>query len=72
MNLEELERFIVRAKLATYVGGGPKAASSRTGSHDLVFDESKWSYRDSYFGGTDFLGQETVWLAGEPAWAMNY
>lgn len=24
------------------------------------------------FGGTDFLGQETVWFRGHPVWAMNY
>ena len=23
-----------------------------------------WAYLDSYFGGTDFLGQEVVWHAG--------
>lgn len=27
---------------------------------------------DSYFGGSDFAGQETVWYDGEPRWAMNY
>ena len=29
-------------------------------------------YRDSYFGGADFLGQETVWFRSEPVWAENY
>ncbi len=27
---------------------------------------------DSYFGGTDFLGQEVVWQNGTPIWTMNY
>ncbi|HHB82875.1 MAG TPA: hypothetical protein ENK61_05325 [Devosia sp.] len=68
----ELNDFIVRAKQATYVGGGGKTSSSRPGSHDLCFEEGDWAYRDSYFGGTDFLGQEVVWLKGEPVWVMNY
>ena len=68
----ELERFIVAAKAAAYVGGGAIAASSRDGSHDFVFAQGVWSYRDSYFGGSDFLGQEVVWHRGTPAWAMNY
>jgi hypothetical protein len=72
MDVTALERFIVLAKRQTYVGDGVKAAASRTGSHDLSFADSDWSYRDSYFGGTDFLGQETVWLRDEPVWAMNY
>lgn len=72
MNIDELERIIVAAKRACYVGDGEKSAASREGSHDLVWSEGPWRYRDSYFGGTDFLGQETVWLGAEPVWAMNY
>jgi hypothetical protein len=72
MDLDELSAFIVEAKRATYVGGGSPAAPSRLGSHDLTYARGPWSYRDSYFGGTDFLGQEVVWLQGEPVWAMNY
>ncbi len=70
--MEGLEAFIVRAKSRTYVGGGAARAPCRPGSHDVGFDEGDWSYLDSYFGGTDFLGQEVVWLRGEPVWAMNY
>jgi hypothetical protein len=68
----DLEAFVVRAKSATYVGSGAAAESSRLGSHDLTFASDEWLYRDSYFGGTDFLGQETVWLRAEPVWAENY
>ncbi len=69
---QKLQDFIVRAKAATYVGSGAHSASSRPGSHDLHFAEGDWLYIDSYFGGTDFIGQEAVFLAGEPLWAMNY
>jgi hypothetical protein len=72
MDHAELNSFIVRAKRASYVGDGAKAEPCRRGSHDLTFADDSWSYRDSYFGGTDFLGQETVWLSGEPVWAMSY
>jgi hypothetical protein len=67
-----LNDVIVRAKAATYVGGGVKATSSRAGSHDLGWSEGEWRYLDSYFGGTDFIGQEVVWFRQEPVWAMNY
>ena len=72
MNLQQLNHFIVKAKAATYVGNGQTAPSSRGGSHDLRFKEGEWSYLDSYFGGRDFIGQEVVYLAGKPVWAMNY
>ena len=72
IDVGELERFVVRAKRASYVGDGERALPSREGAHDLTFADGQWSYRDSYFGGTDFIGQEVVWLMGEPVWAMNY
>jgi Domain of unknown function (DUF5680) len=72
MKIDDLNAFIVKAKRATYVGSGERAEPSRLGSHDLTFQDGDWSYRDSYLGDTDFLGQEAVWLKGEPVWAMSY
>jgi len=68
----DLERFIVLAKSQTYVGSGEFSESCRPASNDVVFKKGKWSYLDSYFGGTDFIGQEVVWNSGNPVWAMNY
>ena len=68
----DLHTFIVCAKAATYVGGGVKIASCRPASHDLQFTDGEWSYLDSYFGGTDFIGEEAVWHSGKPVWVMNY
>jgi hypothetical protein len=72
MNMEELNAFIVRAKSATYVGDGEHVSSCRPGSHDLRFEEDKWAYHDSYFGGSDFIGEEVVYFEGTPVWALNY
>jgi hypothetical protein len=69
---EQLNAFIVRAKAATYVGGGAKSPPCRPGSHDLQFHDGPFSYLDSYFGGADFVGEEVVYHEGEPVWAMNY
>lgn len=71
-SMTDLHAFIVRAKAATYVGGGEKIPSCRPGSHDLKFVDGDWAYLDSYFGGADFIGEETVWFAGSPVWTMNY
>ena len=72
VDLAELNGFVALAKRTTYVGDGQRVEPSRPGAHDLAFSAGDWSYRDSYFGGTDFLGQETVWYQAEPVWAMNY
>jgi hypothetical protein len=72
IDIDELTAFIVRAKAATYVGSGEHVAPCRSGSHDLRYSDGEWAYHDSYFGGTDFIGEEVVYLAGKPIWAMNY
>lgn len=69
---DELTAFVVAAKAATYAGDGPKLLPSRLGSHDLQFARGAWAYHDSYVGGADFQGQEVVYRAGEPVWAMSY
>jgi Domain of unknown function (DUF5680) len=58
-----LHPFIIRAKKATYVGGG---------AGGLVFAEGEYTYRDTYVGGTDFIGQECVWRNGVAVWSMAY
>lgn len=68
----ELQAFIVKAKANSYVGQAQKSLSYRPFSHDIQFHEGSFSYLDSYFGGTDFLGQEVVYFEGKPVWAMNY
>ena len=70
--MEGLEAFIIRAKAKSYVGNGATRPPCRAGSHDIGHDDGDWAYLDSYFGGTDFLGQEVVWHTGVPVWAMNY
>jgi hypothetical protein len=72
VDINALDTFIVRAKAATYVGDGEHVAPCRTGSHDLRFSDGEWSYHDSYFGGTDFIGEEVIYFAEKPVWAMNY
>ncbi|AYG65854.1 MULTISPECIES: DUF5680 domain-containing protein [unclassified Rhizobium] len=71
-DLAELNGFIVIAKAETYVGDGERLPSCRSGSHDIGYANGRWRYLDSYFGGTDFAGQELVWHDDEPVWAMNY
>jgi hypothetical protein len=72
MDLIALEAFVVEAKAAAYVGGGAALQSCRRGSHDVGYVAGRWRYLDSYFGGTDFSGQEVAWFDDEPIWAMTY
>lgn len=64
--------FLIRAKQATYAGNGAHVASCRPNSKDLSYQEDDLSYYDTYLGGSHFIGEEAVWSAGNPCWAMNY
>lgn len=69
---QTLHDFIVRAKAYAYVGGAAPSLAYRPNSHDIQYHEADFAYMDSYFGGTDFLGQEVVYFHATPVWAMNY
>ncbi len=70
--IRELTDFILEAKQATYVGGGNKLLPYRLGSHDLQYQKGEWAYHDSYFGESDFIGEEIVYHRGKVVWGMNY
>lgn len=72
MDSSELNAFIVRSKAGTYVGNGEHSTASRLGSHDLRYTDGPWGYHDSYFGGSDFIGEEVIYYENQPVWAMNY
>ena len=67
-----LIEFLCRAKKRTYAGKGAETVSSRSGSHDLAYEEGPMVYLDSYFGGERFSGEEILWSSDVPVWSMNY
>ncbi|HZG14002.1 MAG TPA: DUF5680 domain-containing protein [Candidatus Bathyarchaeia archaeon] len=71
-HVTDLEQFIVQAKKNTYVGSGTRLLPYRLHSKDLQFTQGDWIYHDSYFGESDFIGQEVVYFQKKPVWAMNY
>ena len=64
--------FLVRAKKATFAGGGTKMESSRPNSKDLQYSEGALKYIDTYLGGANFAGEEALWKDDVPFWSMNY
>ena len=69
----ELVEFLLRAGQATYAGKGREVTEpSAPGAHEYDYTEGGWRYRDRYFGGLAFVGEETVFKNGQCRWAMNY
>ena len=57
--------FLIKAKKPTYANGTiEKVEASRVGSSDYsyeeIIDNKKYTYHDTYFGGTKFMGEEVV------------
>ena len=73
IDLEELSKFLVKAKTNTYASGSERnVAPQRPDFDELEFKEGDWEYRDSYCGFFRAPGQEIVRFKGEPVWNMSY
>lgn len=72
--MEELKNFLIEAKRQTYANENvEKKASSRRESHDYEYSNGTMTYHDTYFGGTNFMGEEVVYEQDNtPIWGMNY
>lgn len=67
-----LSHFIAKAKQNTYANKNNKIRSLRNGSHDYFFQDDNYSYYDSFFGSSQFSGQELVYKNDIVCWSMNY
>jgi transcriptional regulator with XRE-family HTH domain len=64
--------FLCEAKRECYAGEGNKVDSSRPGSQDHYYQRGDYEYRDSYFGGEKFIGEEVLYHKATAIWSMNY
>ena len=68
-----IENFLIEAKKQTYANeNAPKIDSSRLNSKDYEYKKGNMIYHDTYFGGTNFIGEEVVYIDNQTYWAMNY
>ena len=61
MNISQLSKFLVRAKINTYASSGEGGENLLPdGNKEFRFKEKEFRYRDRYFGFNPFVGQEVV------------
>jgi len=72
LNLKELAKFLVKAKMGTYAADGAEVSPQRPEFKELEFIEGDWEYRDSYAGFFFAPGQEVVRYKRKPVWIMSY
>lgn len=71
--MDNIKEFLIEAKKQTYANEKvEKVSSSRHGSKDYEYKKDNLIYHDTYFGGTNFIGEEVVYLDNKIYWAMNY
>lgn len=71
--MDNIKEFLIESKKQTYANEKvEKVSSSRYGSKDYEYKKDNMIYHDTYFGGTNFIGEEVVYLDNEIYWAMNY
>ena len=66
--------FLVDAKLHTHAAQGDAVTVMPLlpGSRHLEYRQGRLLYRDIYFGGSYFVGQETVYQDSTFLWATSY
>ncbi len=71
---DALRTFLVEAKRGTYAAGGDagRVPSPFAGARQLEYRRGIWLYRDLYYGGARFAGQETAYVGDTPVWSMVY
>ena len=71
--MNDLEKFLIKAKKETYANENvEKVKSSRLDSKDYEYKNGNKIYHDTYFGGTNFIGEEVVYMDNKIYWGMNY
>lgn len=73
MDIKQLSKFLVKARINTYASGGEGGEKVLPdGSKEFEFREGEFKYRDRYFGFDPFIGEEIVWQDEKAVWGMNY
>lgn len=71
--MNRIEKFLIEAKKQTYANESiEKVKSTRQNSKDYEYKKENMIYHDTYFGGTNFIGEEVIYIDNEVYWAMNY
>ena len=71
--MKNIKEFLIESKKQTYANEKvEKVSSSRYGSKDYEYKKDNMIYPDTYFGGTNFIGEEVVYIDNKIYWAMNY
>ena len=71
-DLDELIAFRLEANVNTYAAFMNEVDATRPSSHDFRYENGDYVYHDTYVGGEEFAGEESISKNGQAVYAMNY
>lgn len=71
-DIQQLIAFRLEANLNTYAAYMNETDATRMDSHDFEYSNGPYVYHDTYVGGEQFAGEETICYEGKCQYAMNY
>ncbi len=71
-DLDELIAFRLEANVNTYAAFMNEVDATRPSSHDFRYENGDYVYHDTYVGGEEFAGEESICKNGQAVYAMNY
>ena len=72
LRLSELRQFLVAANSAGYGNSETVIATLPDGGHLIEHRQDPWLFRDIFYGGHPYAGQEVIYSHQKPVWAMQY
>ena len=70
--INDLIKFLIKAKRDGYASGDTTIVKNEDGSSSTNFSNGDFKFNDSWFGTTPFGGREIVWRKNKPYWIMVY
>lgn len=71
-DLDELIAFRLEANVNTYAAFMNEVDATRPSSHDFRYENGDYVYHDTYVGGEEFAGEESICKNEQAVYAMNY
>jgi len=72
MTTADIQKFLEEADKQGYANPDATVAVGYDGGHLIEYIDDAWHYRDLFYGGEPYAGQEVIYYQDKAVWAMQY
>lgn len=69
---DDLKQFLYQANTNGYGSADVSRQDMPSGEHIITFIDGEFEFRDVYYGGEPYAGQEVIFSSRKAVWAMQY